>query len=160
VGQLHDVTDTTTDEEDYDTTIDEEEDSTEDEEDVEEDAPVQPVQAKGIGRVRKMVLGGVGKKERVVSSGGAVVLGGVGKSGVAGGVASGGVGNTPPKKVTKQPKATPPNAPSPTPPVTSSGVPPTPPKQFKVVPKPLVEQDRKPKPKFKEPDVKEVITPA
>ena len=98
------------------------------------------VQAKGIERVRKVVLGGGVNEKRVVSLGGAVVVGGVGKSGVAGGVVSGGVGNTQPKKVTKQPKATPPNARSPTPPVTPSGVPSTPPKQFKVVPKPLVER--------------------
>jgi hypothetical protein len=49
-----------------DTTIGED-DTTANDSDVEVGVPVQPLQAKGIERVRKMVLGGVGKKERVVS---------------------------------------------------------------------------------------------
>ena len=50
------------------------EDPTTYDEDVEEDAPVQPVQAKGIERERKMVVGhGTTKKKVVVPSGGVVV---------------------------------------------------------------------------------------
>ena len=57
------------------------EDPTTYDEDVEEDAPVQPVQSKGIERVRKMVLTGAQKVERVMPSGGAVVQDGAPKSG-------------------------------------------------------------------------------
>jgi hypothetical protein len=53
-----------------DTTTDEEENITDPDDDVEEGIPVQPVQAKGIERVRKVVPGhGTGKEGVVVPSG-------------------------------------------------------------------------------------------
>ena len=56
----------------------------------------------------------------------------------------------------KQPKATPPAEQSNAPPKENGA----PPKQFKAVPNPLVEVEKKPTPKVKEPDLKEVVTPA
>ena len=162
VGQLHEVTDTTTDDEDDGTTTDEEDDDTtttdEEDEDTttmdeedstedEDDTPVQPVQAKGIERVQKMVVGHGATKRKVVVPSGGVVVGHGTKSGGTGG----GTGGVPPKKAEKKPKATPPTEKSNAPPKENGA----PPKQVKVVPKPLVEVERKPTPR-----VKEVITPA
>jgi hypothetical protein len=118
--------------------------------------PVWPVRARGVGDVRKLVLGGASKSERVVSSGGAVVQGDA-PSDDAPSDTSGG---NQPKKGENSPKAAPPQ-PSGGPP--QGGTPikeKAPPKQYKVVPTPLVEVERKPTPKAKEPVMQVVITPA
>jgi hypothetical protein len=69
------VSPTTTDE--YDPTIDEE--------DAAEGTTVCPLLAKGVERVRKVVVGGAAKKEGVVSEWWRMVLGGAAKSGAASG---------------------------------------------------------------------------
>ena len=84
-----------------------------------------------------MVGIGVGKKRRVVSERWGLVPDGVKESGVTGGV-TGGV-KTSLKKKTPLPLPVP---------------------EKMKVPNPLVEQDRKPTPKVKEPNLKEVVTPA
>jgi hypothetical protein len=113
------------------------EDPTTYDEDVEEDAPVQPVQYKGIERVRKMVPLGAPKEKKVVPPSSPLVPLGTPKSGAPKGGDPGGT----PKKAEKQPKATPPAEQSN-----------APPQEKKRVPAPLVEQERKPKPRVKAPE--------
>ena len=86
-------------------------------------------------------MGAVGDKWRGMGGGGGKTGGGK-----SGGIQGGG-GGTPPKKAEKQPNATPP--------VEQSNALP---QEKKKVPAPLGERERKPKPKVKEPDMKEVIT--
>jgi len=134
---------------DEDPTTDDGADSTGDEDDIVEGIAVQPVQAKAIERVRKMVPLGTPEEKRVVPRSSPLVPRGAPQSGPPSGAPKGGDPGGAPKKAEKQPKATPPAEQSN-----------APPKQFKVVPKPLVEMERKPTPKAKEPDMREVITPA
>jgi hypothetical protein len=78
----------------YDDTTIGEDDTTANDSEVEVGVPVQPVQAKGLGDVRKMVPTGAPTSERVVPNGGAMVQDGA----PAGGAQSGASGGDSPKK--------------------------------------------------------------
>jgi hypothetical protein len=128
VGTLKEGTTTS----DEGTTTDEQEGTTDSDDDVEEGVPVQPVQAKGIGDVRKMVPGhGTGKEGVVVPSGEVVPGHGTKNGGTGGGKGDGGSGG-----VTDVP----------------------PPKERVSLAKHLVEVERKPASKAREPNMRAAIT--
>ena len=95
-----------------------------------------------------MVPLGTPKEKKVVPPSSPLVPLGAPKGGTPSGTPKGGDPGGTPKKVEKQPKTAPPAEQSN-----------APPQEKKKVPAPLGERERKPKPKVKEPDMKEVITP-